>query len=78
MYLPHRHKSDHFSQRVLKKRPRQPLTRKPRQPALHQLSEKNRKPADIYLESGFDAPSHFPFTFKKQYGYSPKKIVQQS
>ena len=43
--------------------------------AHYQLSEKKRKPADIYLEIGFENFSHFSFAFKKHYGYKPSELV---
>jgi len=54
--------------------PQKWLTRKRLELAHYQLSEKNMKPAEVYLESGFEDLSHFSFAFKKQYGYSPNKV----
>lgn len=39
--------------------------------AHYELSEKRRKPVDVYLEAGFENLSHFSFAFKKHYGYAP-------
>lgn len=42
--------------------------------AHYQLSEKKRKPIDVYLESGFENLSHFSFAFKKHFGYTPTEL----
>ncbi|SMC96570.1 helix-turn-helix domain-containing protein [Chryseobacterium sp. YR221] len=42
--------------------------------AYYQLSEKNRKPKDVFLEVGFEDLSHFSFAFKKKYGISPTQL----
>ena len=42
--------------------------------AHYQLSEKKRKPVDIYLETGFENLSHFSFAFKKHFGYAPTDL----
>ncbi len=42
--------------------------------AHYQLSKRNRKPVEIYLEAGFENLSHFSFAFKKQFGYTPTNI----
>jgi len=54
--------------------PQRWLTQKRLELAHYQLSEKNRKPADIYLEAGFENLSHFSFAFKKHFGYSPTEV----
>ena len=46
--------------------------------AHYQLSEKKRKPVDIYLETGFENLSHFSFAFKKHFGYTPSELAVQS
>lgn len=45
--------------------------------AHHQLSEKRRKPIDVYLETGFENLSHFSFAFKKHFGYAPTNLMAQ-
>lgn len=53
--------------------PQKWLTEKRLQLAYYQLSEKKKKPTEVYLEVGFEDLSHFSFVFKKQYGLSPSK-----
>lgn len=43
--------------------------------AHYQLSEKGRKPIDVYLETGFENLSHFSFAFKKHFGYAPTELT---
>lgn len=45
------------------------------QEAYFQITEKNRKPSDVYLELGFEDLSHFTFAFRKAYGVTPSKAV---
>ncbi|WP_440135017.1 helix-turn-helix domain-containing protein, partial [Chitinophaga sancti] len=52
------------------------LTRKRLELAHYQISEKNKKPVEVYLDAGFEDLSHFSFAFKKHYGYSPNKIAK--
>ena len=41
----------------------------------HFLTEHTKlKPADFYLELGFEDLTHFYFAFKKQFGYSPRDL----
>ncbi|WP_346986597.1 AraC family transcriptional regulator [Chryseobacterium sp. POE27] len=42
--------------------------------AYYQLSEKKKKPTEVYLEVGFEDLSHFSFAFKKKYGLSPSQL----
>lgn len=54
--------------------PQRWLTKKRLELAHYQLNEKNKKPVDIYYETGFENLSHFSFAFKKQFGYSPTEL----
>lgn len=56
--------------------PQRWLTKKRLELAHYQLAEKKRKPADIYLEAGFENLSHFSYAFKKHFGYSPTELLQ--
>ena len=54
--------------------PQKWLTDKRLQLAYYQLSEKKKKPTEVYLEVGFEDLSHFSFAFKKKYGLSPNQL----
>ena len=41
------------------------------------INKKNKKPSEIYLESGFEDLSHFSFSFKKQFGLTPTELTEQ-
>jgi len=55
--------------------PQKWLTQKRLELAHYELSEKKRKPGDVYLEVGFENLSHFSYAFKKHFGYAPMKIA---
>jgi AraC-like DNA-binding protein len=55
--------------------PQRWLTKKRLELAYFQLKEQHQKPVDVYLEVGFENLSHFSYAFKKQFGYSPSKLV---
>jgi AraC family transcriptional regulator, exoenzyme S synthesis regulatory protein ExsA len=55
--------------------PQKWLTRKRLELAHYQIAEKRKRPADIYLEVGFEDLSHFSFAFKKQFGYAPATLL---
>lgn len=57
--------------------PQRWLTQKRLELAHYELSEKNRKPVEVYLETGFENLSHFSYAFKKQFGYAPKALLQK-
>jgi AraC-like DNA-binding protein len=42
------------------------------------ISQKNKRPSDIYLELGFETLSHFSYTFKKQFGHTPTALQNTS
>lgn len=54
--------------------PQRWLTKKRLELAHYQLTEKNKKPVDVYYEIGFENLSHFSFAFKKQFGYTPTEL----
>lgn len=39
------------------------------------ISEKGKKPSDVYLEVGFENLSHFSFAFKKAFGVAPSQLL---
>jgi AraC-like DNA-binding protein len=42
------------------------------------LTQKGKRPSDIYLELGFETLSHFSYAFKKQFGQTPTKLQTSS
>ncbi|HEX4375385.1 MAG TPA: AraC family transcriptional regulator [Puia sp.] len=38
------------------------------------IKEKGQRPADIYIDVGFENLSHFYYSFKKKYGISPSEL----
>ncbi len=57
--------------------PQRWLTQKRLELAHYQLTEKNRKPVDVYLETGFENLSHFSYAFKKRFGLSPGELLKK-
>lgn len=55
--------------------PQKWLIEKRLQLAYYQLSEKRKKPTEVYLEVGFEDLSHFSFAFKKKYGVAPTQLL---
>ncbi|SDI54576.1 AraC-type DNA-binding protein [Chryseobacterium taeanense] len=54
--------------------PQRWLTQKRLELAFYHLSEKNKKPSDVFMEVGFEDLSHFSYAFKKQYGFAPSLV----
>lgn len=54
--------------------PRKWLQEKRLTEAYHLIKQKKRKPADIYLEVGFENISHFYTSFKQKFGVTPASI----
>lgn len=50
------------------------LVKKRLEEAYFLITQKHRKPSDIYLDLGFEALSHFSFAFKKEFGKTPTAI----
>jgi AraC-like DNA-binding protein len=38
------------------------------------ITQKNKRPSEVYLELGFETLSHFSYTFKKQFGHPPTEL----
>ncbi|WP_345951566.1 AraC family transcriptional regulator [Mucilaginibacter sp. PAMB04274] len=55
--------------------PQKWLTEKRLELAYYHLTEKKRKPTEVYLEVGFEDLSHFSFIFKKKYGVPPNQLL---
>jgi len=54
--------------------PQKWLTDKRLELAYYHLTEKKKRPTEVYLEVGFEDLSHFSFIFKKKYGFSPNQL----
>ncbi|MCR8560278.1 AraC family transcriptional regulator [Mucilaginibacter sp. BJC16-A38] len=63
-------------EKVFKSSPGKWLTHKRLELAHYEIFEKKRKPADVYLDVGFENLSHFSFAFKRQFGYNPSAAVK--
>lgn len=63
--------------KIYNQTPQRWLTQKRLKLAHYQLTEKNRKPVEVYLETGFENLSHFSFAFKKQFGYAPTALTDR-
>lgn len=57
--------------------PQRWLTQKRLELAHYQLTEKKRKPSEIYYEIGFENLSHFSFAFKKHFGCAPIQLLNR-
>ena len=57
--------------------PQRWLTQKRLALAHYQLTEKSRRPAELYLEVGFENLAHFSYAFKKQFGYPPTALTSR-
>lgn len=55
--------------------PRQWLLERRLEEARHLIEKKNKKPAGIYLDLGFESLSHFSHSFKKKFGKTPTAWV---
>lgn len=53
------------------------LQQKRLEQAHYLLSQKKQRPSDVYLEVGFENLSHFSFTFKKRYGFTPGELIEK-
>ena len=53
------------------------LIQKRLQEAYFLIDKKGRKVSDVYLEVGFEDLSHFSFTFKKLFGFSPRELAER-
>jgi AraC-like DNA-binding protein len=64
--------------KVFNTTPQKWLTQKRLELAWYELSEKKRKPGDVYLEVGFENLSHFSYVFKKHFGCAPMEAATRS
>ncbi|UCJ09978.1 AraC family transcriptional regulator [Chitinophaga pendula] len=63
-------------QKIFLTTPQRWLTGKRLEFAYHLIRDKQLKPSDVYLESGFENFSHFSRAFKSQYGFPPSQLKQ--
>ncbi len=48
------------------------------QAAYESISEKNKKPGEIYLDLGFEDIAHFSRSFKNEFGFNPSQLIQHA
>ncbi|WP_415326419.1 helix-turn-helix domain-containing protein [Chryseobacterium sp. MMS23-Vi53] len=60
--------------KIFQTTPQRWLTQKRLELAYYHLTEKNKKPSDVFMEVGFEDLSHFSYAFKKQYGFAPSVV----
>jgi AraC-like DNA-binding protein len=60
--------------KIFQTTPQRWLTQKRLELAYYHLTEKNKKPTDVFLEVGFEDLSHFSYAFKKQFGRVPSSL----
>mgnify|MGYP005812846769 CR=1 FL=1 len=63
--------------KAFKMTPQRWLTKKRLELAHYHLSEKKRKPVEVYLETGFENLSHFSYAFKKHFGLTPTELLEE-
>lgn len=64
-------------QKAFHSTPQRWLTKKRLELAHYELAGKNKKPVEVYYETGFENLSHFSYAFKKQFGYAPTELISQ-
>ncbi len=63
--------------KVFQTSPRKWLQEKRLTEAHHLIHKKKKKPADIYLDLGFENLSHFYTSFRQKFGVTPEMLIQQ-
>lgn len=64
--------------RIYNTTPQRWLTQKRLELAYYQLTEKNRKPVEVYLETGFENLSHFSYAFKNHFRLTPTELANKN
>ena len=64
-------------QKLFKVTPEKWLQKQKLEQAHFLISQKNKRPSEIYLEVGFENLSHFSTAFKKQYGIIPSMLSRK-
>jgi AraC-like DNA-binding protein len=62
-------------EKVFQEPPGQWLQKKRLSEAHYLISEKGRKPSEVYMDVGFENLSHFSYSFKKAYGIAPSMVA---
>src|SRR5882724_1030378 len=65
-------------EKVFQTSPRKWLQEKRLTEAHNLIHQKKQKPADIYLDLGFENLSHFYTSFKQKFGVTPEILIQKS
>ncbi|MCE7039057.1 AraC family transcriptional regulator [Dyadobacter sp. CY312] len=60
---------------IFNEAPRRWLMKKRLEEAHFLIQKQHRKPADIYIDLGFEDLSHFSFAFKKTFGKAPTEVT---
>lgn len=60
---------------IFKTSPSKWLVQKRLEEARFLIEEKKQKASDIYLDLGFENLSHFSYAYKKRFGHSPNKVI---
>ncbi|XZF15863.1 helix-turn-helix domain-containing protein [Chitinophagaceae bacterium MMS25-I14] len=55
--------------------PQKWLTQKRLELAHYQIAEKQQRPVDVFIETGFENMSHFSHAFKNHFGYAPHTLL---
>lgn len=63
-------------QKIFNKTPTRWLVQRRLQEAYFLIEKRNKKPADIYLDLGFENLSHFSFAFRKLFGRTPTALAR--
>lgn len=65
-------------QKTFNASPRNWLQQRRLEQAYYLITQKGKTTSEIYLDLGFENLSHFSFVFKKQFGFSPSVLQQNS
>lgn len=58
--------------------PQRWLTKRRLEEAYHLIMNNGRTPSEVYLQVGFKNLSHFSTAFRKEYGMSPKRLIEKA
>ena len=63
---------------IFQSTPERWLQKKKLEMAYFLISQKKKKPSEVYLEIGFENLSHFSIAFKKEYGVNPSILLRHT